>query len=578
LSENDLRKIIQLAIPLWKERFSELGIINILRLLTGRNAIIYNWFAWRTILGETFLGEDQLGYDFWVLGGLVSYYDEFYRLMDDGNLDRQLVLDLIALERALSERVEVVIVDFLDQFDISRDKWETVYSLGVEKIVDGDMEAATTAAWTPHSSATLTKETGSPSGFGVQVLKVDYNGITGQGAKQFVVTIGKKYRLTGYARSSGGSWRFVDGVGGASLRTGSGTTWAEVDVTYTAANDHLYLTVTSTGWAEFDNISLREVETPGITNPATITANKTFLMPSGTVEKGVMASTSYGQYAAITKFKLNSDSRAILWVYLQQVEPLLGYEILVKKNKVELYYGSGSSKSLKTSATPSFPIYENTWYKLRVVVNTELGPTNRFKIYIDGNKVIDYTWHQTPFNGEVAIGALINSVEFDNVEAYRLPSRQALIAPKNSIIGPELISDWDMEAVGVNLWFPTNNPIRTKELGSPSGIGTQVLRLTYNGTTNPGVVKGSLLTIGKLYRVSGYMRSSGVMVPRVYLGVKAWTGTTSSIWEAFNIDFRATGTDFLILCIGSGGYCEFDNISVKEINETGIETSTNFFA
>jgi phage tail-like protein len=129
LSASDLRKLIQLAIPLWKERFSELGISNIIRLLTGRSVVIYNWFHWRAILGEVFLSEEQQGYDFWVIGGIVSYFDEYYsqvRMMDDRSLDEQLVLDLLGLERVTSERIEVAMVDFLDQFDYSRDKWSTL--------------------------------------------------------------------------------------------------------------------------------------------------------------------------------------------------------------------------------------------------------------------------------------------------------------------------------------------------------------------------------------------------------------------------------------------------------------------
>lgn len=128
LSEADLRKLIALGIPLWKERFSEVGIRNVIRLLTGRSIGIVNWFDWRAIVGETLLTEEQVGYDFWVIGGLVSRFDEYYsqiRVMDDGTLDRQLLLDLVGIERVSSERIEVGIVDFLDHFEGIRDLWET---------------------------------------------------------------------------------------------------------------------------------------------------------------------------------------------------------------------------------------------------------------------------------------------------------------------------------------------------------------------------------------------------------------------------------------------------------------------
>lgn len=139
LSVADLRRLISLAVPLWKERFSEIGIVNLIRLLTGKNAVFYNWFYYRSILGETYLTEEQLGYDHWIIGGLVSYFDEYYsqvRLMDDGNLDEQLLLDLIGLERVSSERIEVALVDFLDQFDLTRVKWETI--LGTAGSIETD--------------------------------------------------------------------------------------------------------------------------------------------------------------------------------------------------------------------------------------------------------------------------------------------------------------------------------------------------------------------------------------------------------------------------------------------------------
>jgi phage tail-like protein len=129
LTVGDLRKLIQLAIPFWKERFSEVGIINAIRLLTGRSAVLYNWFYFRAVLGEVFLSEEQQGYDFWLIGGGVTYFDEFHsqvRLMENGSLDRRLVLDLVGLERVSSERIEVAVVDFLDQFDLDRSKWSTL--------------------------------------------------------------------------------------------------------------------------------------------------------------------------------------------------------------------------------------------------------------------------------------------------------------------------------------------------------------------------------------------------------------------------------------------------------------------
>lgn len=67
LSEADLRKIILLAVPLWRSKGIEVGIKNIIKLFTGHNARIFNWFDYRMIIGESAIGEEQLGEDSWLI-------------------------------------------------------------------------------------------------------------------------------------------------------------------------------------------------------------------------------------------------------------------------------------------------------------------------------------------------------------------------------------------------------------------------------------------------------------------------------------------------------------------------------
>lgn len=67
LSENDLRKLISLAVALWKQKGIEPGYENIVRLFTGKTARIFNWFDFRYIVGEAAFGEEQLGEDAWFI-------------------------------------------------------------------------------------------------------------------------------------------------------------------------------------------------------------------------------------------------------------------------------------------------------------------------------------------------------------------------------------------------------------------------------------------------------------------------------------------------------------------------------
>lgn len=67
LSENDLRKLISLAVALWKQKGIEPGYANIVRLFVGKTARIFNWFDFRFIVGEKAFGEEQLGEDSWLI-------------------------------------------------------------------------------------------------------------------------------------------------------------------------------------------------------------------------------------------------------------------------------------------------------------------------------------------------------------------------------------------------------------------------------------------------------------------------------------------------------------------------------
>jgi phage tail-like protein len=125
------RKLVKLAVPLWKRRSTPLGITEWIRFLTGREVSMRSWFDMRWILDEGQFGENQDGNDSWVTGGDDgTTYGEFWsnlRIMDIGGLDCQLVLDLLSLSRPIGERIELVVLDFLDTFAAgARTNWTNV--------------------------------------------------------------------------------------------------------------------------------------------------------------------------------------------------------------------------------------------------------------------------------------------------------------------------------------------------------------------------------------------------------------------------------------------------------------------
>ena len=141
--------------------------------------------------------------------------------------------------------------------------------------------------------------------------------------------------------------------------------------------------------------------------------------------------------------------------------------------------------------------------------------------------------------------------------------------------GVELVIDGDMEAVGVAAWLPGSGTL-TKELGSPGGTGTQVLRVTKDGVPVDWAEQADV-TIGKCYRTTGWARGDATSNPIVgdNLGF-FWTGTTSVLWQAFDTVFYATSVQMPYLYASGGNianWVEFDDVSVRE--QAADWTATN---
>jgi hypothetical protein len=120
---------------------------------------------------------------------------------------------------------------------------------------DGDMETAGVAAWTAGGGATLTKQTTDPHG-GTQCLRVAGSGGY---ARQVILTGGRTYLVTGWARSDGTA------VPGVSIQTTppfphwtgtNSTSWQYFSFVVTAVGTAVDLNMdASAGYVEFDNVS-----------------------------------------------------------------------------------------------------------------------------------------------------------------------------------------------------------------------------------------------------------------------------------------------------------------------------------
>jgi hypothetical protein len=129
-------------------------------------------------------------------------------------------------------------------------------------LVDGDMEAATTASYAAINGATLTKESGAIDD-GLQVLRVARNGVNNPLARQTILTTDVNYRVTGCARSDGNAVPYLYVGGGSADWVGTNSTdWQCFDMIDPADAQFLYLqAVTSTGteYVEWDDVFITQL-------------------------------------------------------------------------------------------------------------------------------------------------------------------------------------------------------------------------------------------------------------------------------------------------------------------------------
>lgn len=133
----------------------------------------------------------------------------------------------------------------------------------------------------------------------------------------------------------------------------------------------------------------------------------------------------------------------------------------------------------------------------------------------------------------------------------------------------QLLNDGSMEMAGVTKWTAVAATL-SKQTTNPQS-GSQCLRITANaagGTQYPSAVQ-TVTTVGKRYRLTGWVKSNGVRTPYIWIGASSvWVGTTSTSWQYFDIAYTATHTTitFLFSIVGPTGteYVEFDDILLVE--------------
>ena len=50
LTKSEYRRLLTMSVPMWKAKTSAAGIVQMLRIFTGRDALLWDWFAFRSDL------------------------------------------------------------------------------------------------------------------------------------------------------------------------------------------------------------------------------------------------------------------------------------------------------------------------------------------------------------------------------------------------------------------------------------------------------------------------------------------------------------------------------------------------
>ena len=133
--------------------------------------------------------------------------------------------------------------------------------VGANLVVDGDMEAAGTAAWVPVNSPILTKETLDPYA-GSRYMRVAYNGVNYPCATQADLRAATTYHWVYAFRASGAGAIAEVYLNGSVRADTSSTVWQIKDEFYTSAGSgswQLRLKLGAPGqYAEFDSVDVRE--------------------------------------------------------------------------------------------------------------------------------------------------------------------------------------------------------------------------------------------------------------------------------------------------------------------------------
>lgn len=176
LSYDELRRLLSISIQLWKTRSTEDSVVDVLFFATAARNRIFNYFYFRMLLGENYIDESRESGDSWGIYLPESEDDvgdstmlSCLRIVDNGTLNRDLVINLLKLMRPIGERLEVVYLGFLDEFKTSGDNSQWTTDEINPSVADGIMILSNVGSLSPLKTMVTTGQTWSQASLTIRV-------------------------------------------------------------------------------------------------------------------------------------------------------------------------------------------------------------------------------------------------------------------------------------------------------------------------------------------------------------------------------------------------------------------------
>lgn len=176
---------------------------------------------------------------------------------------------VVAFNRVLTDTEHAQVCAALQSYKFPRQPATRAEgSYGGELVTNGDFETGDPpTGWTQYGGCTLSAEAGNVLDGGTQVIRITKDAAATDCAYRSAFTVGKTYHVESWARGDATSNPRIS-TDSTYFWTGTlSTTWQSSDFNFVADGTNIFLCCNSgvaANWCEFDNVSIREVESPEV--------------------------------------------------------------------------------------------------------------------------------------------------------------------------------------------------------------------------------------------------------------------------------------------------------------------------